>query len=269
MRLVGSKRAVRTPEFHKRQERRRKFNLVVYGIIVVVLLISPVFILRSSKQLVSQIDVVSGTTSGVALKSLVERDISGSYFGLFPKRSAFLVPKETIVADVLKAFPQLASATVSRNGLNALKLETVERTPSALYCSDKCYFVDETGFIFDEAPSFTPGVYSVFRSNPVLDNPVGQTLLTAEELKTLESFYTNLPRLSITPLYIQLSSTEVRIYVDGGAYLVWNRDQAPTDVFSNLETVLANKVIKLADLSTLEYIDLRFGEKVFYRFKNE
>ena len=55
------------------------------------------------------------------------------------------------------------------------------------------------------------------------------------------------------------------IYLKEGWYVILNNENEPESSFNNLELVLGETVKEKR--SKLEYVDLRFGNKVFFKLK--
>lgn len=238
--------------------------------LALLILLAPVVVLRSQKQFISAIQVKGDTTNVEQIKKVVNKDLEGNYLGVLPKKSIFLFPRDTIVLDILKDFPQFYSASVATAGSTGLEISVSEREPYALYCLDqKCYFLDSGGLIYSEAGSFSDGVYTVFSEDSAPINPIGERYLSESDLANLDQFFKKVGSFDLSPKLLIKSGDEYKLVLDGGAYITWKNTDDLNVVFSNLMAVFNNHLIRMSDLPNLLYIDLRFGDKVYYKFKNE
>ena len=151
-----------------------------------------------------------------------------------------------------------------------LLITVEERAPFALYCISDCFFLDEEGFIFANAPSFSSGVYFVYvTENPVL-NPLGKRFITIEEFESLSRFKETLAMLGIESLALDVGDSEYRLTMLESGQIIWRRDSNLTLIKSNLEAFLSDNSIRAQEnfLDRILYLDLRTENKVFYKFRD-
>ncbi|MDD3662751.1 MAG: FtsQ-type POTRA domain-containing protein, partial [Candidatus Pacebacteria bacterium] len=118
--------------------------------------------------------------------SVTEELLEGRYLYFYNRANSFIFPEKNIYNKLLEVFPRIEELSVSREGLNVLNIKIKERLGAYLYCGEvipeieseigeNCYFVNNDGYIFDEAPYFSGNVY--FRYYAKIDdqmNPLGQ-----------------------------------------------------------------------------------------------
>ncbi len=97
------------------------------------------------------------------------------------------------------------------------------------------------------------------------DNPVGYYFLDKQDFKKV-----NLLRGGIDELGLNLISFKIgeegdyTFYIKGGGKIFFNKNQDYATVLDNLDSALSG-ILSLN--KKINYIDLRFGNKVFYKFK--
>ncbi len=139
-------------------------------------------------------------------------------------------------------FQRLENINLSIQNNKILEISVEERTPEYLWCEmvpEKCYFVDDNGYIFDTAPYFSGDVYFKLYGGTDInaDNPLGSYFLK-QNFQSLISFKDMLEKMGMKP--ISLSSADngdIQMSLDGGTA------SAPEIVFnmnSDLETVAEN-----------------------------
>lgn len=229
--------------------------------------------------------------------ALTKSLLVGNYYLTYARENSYLFPRFEIERRLLAEFPRLKTAHASRIDDHAIRIEVTERKPFALWCGEvylremyetnDCWFVDDTGFIFDNAPVFSEGVYLELYGE--LANKKGDDVLRArlpmnkfglvysvnESLKkelgdTLriiikpEGEYGIVMKNSTT--YPILAGTELR-FKDGTspAKIIKNLLAALPVQFPSVQTLDANP----SEHQTLYYIDMRFGNKIFFGFANE
>lgn len=271
MKLVGSKGAVRSAEFHKKKEREKKFYQFFFIVVFLFVLVGPIFLFRSSKLLITEVSISGNVVTQVAeIESLVRERLSGYYLGLIPKSSAVFYPKDSIANILDERIPRLTSVNISLNGLRGVNVEVVEREPFALYCAEMvdkelCYFLDNSGYIYSEAPDFTNGVYLIYRREPSLESPVDKYFLDKNEFAKVNKFINSLSKLEIEPVGILYKDSEYFLTQASGPKIIWNSNQDSDKVLIDLESFLKGSKLKAEEIGNMSYLDLRFDNKIYYK----
>jgi hypothetical protein len=159
-----------------------------------------------------------------------------------------------------------------------------ERQPKALWCgltdpsvslskiSNDCFVFDETGLVFassTEAANIASGMIK-FSGGLSAGNPIGQHFLSAEHLEKLFEFVKNISVLGfgITEFRVRSEGIMEAVF-PGGQRLIFGNDTDLVAAVANLQAVLDDPVLGASNLFTkMDYIDLRFGNKVYYKLKN-
>jgi hypothetical protein len=212
------------------------------------------------------------------LKEEIGSLLRGKIFKIFPCDNIFILPKAKITAELLRKFPVLKEVAVSRSFPQKISVFLEERKPKALWCMGlnatstnlsgvSCAFMDESGFIFQPAPFFSGAIFSVFydeRREKIV--AIGEEMIPESEFRNLNSFAELLNRNNMDVSKIVLKDDgEYEVYLKEGWHIKLNSKNEAALSFNNLQLVL-NENIK-EKRSTLEYVDLRFGNKVFFKYK--
>lgn len=211
------------------------------------------------------------------VKSNVFQLLTGHYLWVFPHDNILLYPKSKIEKSLLDSFPRLSSVKVSMKSFNSISVQLKERSPSALWCLDSgsngedCYFIDATGLVFDKAPIFTNNVYVVFTGN-LSDDPINKQYVKEEEFKIIEDFVATLKTLSFSPAAVKsLENGDYSIKLSTDEVIIFTTQQSLDQTVSNFKSVLSDPKLNLFSSGSLSVssIDLRFGNKVFYKQKEK
>ena len=74
--------------------------------------------------------------------------------------------------------------------------------------------------------------------------------------------------LDITPIELHpLDDDDMELYMEDGSKILFARKQRSSEVLGNLKVVLESETFKDEDRGDIEYIDLRFGNKVYFKLK--
>ncbi|MDO8572653.1 MAG: hypothetical protein Q7S11_02665 [bacterium] len=283
------------PHSKKRIKQKRKIALWKFFIIFLVIALSLSGFIWGLSRPSLRITAIEVTGNNVLdtdeIVSLVRKEISGKYFYLFPKDSIILYPRERIKSDLLNFYKRILSLSVNAEGLTALSITINERKPYSLWCGStlpetraqenpQCYFTDETGFIFAEAPHFGDNVYIEFygplfaehmATSSLSVEPVGSVYLSALEFKTIDLFRDLLSRTGLhTTKIASLDAGDVAFIIREGGKILLNKKQDPMKILSDLEAAFRTELGDPGDpliRKQIEYIDARFANKIFFKKK--
>jgi len=208
------------------------------------------------------------TISHEKVQALVESQLTGNYFLFIPHRFTYLYPKESIIKQ-LATFPRMHEVQVNRTDRKSIEVTFEEYVPLALLCtslstSSVCYFLDEEGYAFAPAPALEGGAFVRHVIEGREELTVG-SIFPKEELKKIETFLASLLtelNLRVTDV-VHTKDGDLQFFVNGGGkiFVAPNFDLAGT--FENLKSIFDSKEFKHLKPGNFNYIDLRFGNKVF------
>lgn len=220
---------------------------------------------------------VSGTETadGAAIAKLAEERLEGSYWLLVPRRSVFAYPKAAIAESIRAAYTQIATTSLSaRPGV--LRITVAEHHPAFVWCrvpdSTECYYMTATGYIYAPAPHFSGGAVYLSWFGGIAGEPVGtQFGSTTDAFGKIVRVIRELPRvMNDTVMNVEaMGSGDYRIGMRSAADVIMHEEDDSDAILERLSLALSAPAFKekRADSSLrLEYIDLRFGKKVFYTF---
>lgn len=278
MKIVSTGGTISTETYLARRRVARRKRQIFISASLLILLVLLVVISRLERFRIRDISVTGANVIGAdAVITSAHEALSGYYFWLVPHNNALIYPGGELKKSLMTKFPRFSSVILSLNGLDHLAVSVVERKPFALYCGDalvsseisSCYFLDESGFIFDLAPVFSDGVYFVYIRSMSTESPLGQEFLPTTEFESLVKFIENIKRLGFVPQALSLEGDEFKLVLSHGTIVLWRKDNDLTLTLSNLELFLASEtIVSQTDFrQKVSELDLRTENKVFYRFR--
>ena len=281
-------RILYTPKERKYTGKRKKtYNLwmiigvglcIIFVVLSVITVRLPVFqiqkIFISGLSTVNEEDVRKEVTSALV----------GSYFaGLISYRFLFAVPTQTIVDAIKHKFSLIAEVHIEKEFPDTLTIGVKERTMFGILCNDaanlealtdkgyvdiQCAYVDTQGVAYESAPK-THGFLITKISTDAPMIAIGQVSVDPLMMQRITDLNTKLPAVIGSPIVeYRLRGNvarEVRVVSNMGFSLIINRDDDLDHALSVLGTILKKEIG--SKRKNLDYIDLRFGNKVFYKFK--
>lgn len=283
MKIVSSGKGIHSPEFHQKKRKERNIRLAIAVLLIVVFVAIPTYLLKTKRFLISSVEVKGNSvTKTEDIEQIVSDKISGNYLWLFPKSNDVLYPKSMIKNVLLQNIPRLSSVTISLSNPNLLSVSVVERQPFALYCTDisppaggsnnsnGCFFLDKTGYIFSEAPSFSGGVYFVYTSEPVFDTPLRQSFLNPARFSELAPFVSSLGHIGLYPKIFVDKGNEYDLELSNGGKIVIRSDSDLVRIADDLEAFLNSPKIEAEKnfIKRIVSLDLRFGNQIRWTLKD-
>lgn len=187
--------------------------------------------------------------------------------------SIFLANTSQISQSLLQEFPAVKEAKVKKIFPNTISLEVVERQPMAVYFSEQgasqeYFLMDSGGVIFNQIDSPEPDDTIVRQTDKPQPAHLGQRAIaeniagSIDKIKRAlkDNFSIDLKEVLITsPLRMNFKTSENwQIYFNIGP------DSDPNSQITKLNLLLAEEISQ-EERRGLEYIDLRFKDRAFYK----
>lgn len=291
-------RPLQSPRKRAVRRERRERLLFVAGVGVTGIVGGIITLANLASLRVSAVHIENDTvTEERELRTVIDDTLAERWFFIFPKRNGFLLPKEELRAAIMAAFPRIAEVTIELPNPRSLNLTLAERTPDALWCGaasplngerdpedSSCYFLDATGMVFARSPVFNgTGYFSYY--GPLVSarsdgyslgetTPLGQQFLPEERYRALRDFLKILDDEvlvddNMRPVSLEVLSDGVdyKIVLEGGMIILISAKNSFADTTANVHSALRSPEVEaaLAAGKTLRQIDVRFGNRVYYK----
>ncbi len=272
----------------KVRAKRRKQRYIAISIVfftALVVFAGLVWLSRASFLRISTIQV-SGeqTVSAPSVTTFVQNKLSGYKLFLFAKDNIFLYPQSQIQHELPLAMLTVASVRVHALNFHTIGVDIVERQPKALWCgevheasSSSCLLLDQSGaayapanngFVVEGAQdtgykryfgalsgSSTPPQYltpDAFTSLGALVDAIAQS----QQQDPIESVSVD-------------TDNDVRIRFTSGFALIFALVSDGGDVYSRFQLALQSDAFAGHTIADFSYLDLRFGDRLYYKLKGQ
>lgn len=229
--------------------------------------------------------------SSAEITGVAEQFLAGRYWFTVSRGSILFYPKAAIMKSLSDLYPRIEHVDVGFKNLNTIAISVFERQTVALWCRvlqvessstakpevstkkfDECFSLDKAGFVFapfTDAARATSTPFIKFYG-PLSDgNPVGQTYLSANRFHALVAFAGHLAPLGFTvQAFRERPDKDMDVEFAGGGHLIVATDANLDSVTANLQSIVSDPSFGgVEGISRINYVDLRFGNKVFYKLK--
>ena len=279
-------RRVALPESKLKRKRRIKRTRLAILLGVALLFLTGIIIglswvpyIRISSFDISGAQTVSTST----LEQFAQGKIAGRIMLVFPKNNIFLYPKKEIRSELLAQYPALREADVHAENFETVKIAVSERKPAALWCgavpevSGNCKLMDATGNVY--APDILHDAQQFVRYSVEATSTKGYT----SQVKPLQ-FATPQDFAALVALVASLDDNQKDTTIDSvdidanddvhanfsnGFTLIFALKDAGKDVFERFALALASQPFLNKTTNDFAYLDLRFGDKLYYKEKGK
>ena len=260
--------------------KRRRLRLVVLVLVVIALALATYAVHRVSylpKFNVTRIDVVGEQNIDPSvITSYVDTQLHDGKNHFFSRSNIFVYPQTVIERGIEASFPRVKSATISRSGLStALTVTIVERTPYSKWCDGSqtnpgnCFDLDQNGYIFAEDASTTPVAEQYIFTGAITGQPIGQTFVPGHMPGIIALLHIVQQQSSLHPSGVAIESNEdITVHFAEGFDMKASFGEDAAALARNLSLILSSQPLQ-GKQSEIEYIDLRFGDRVYYKLKGQ
>lgn len=265
--------------------RKKKRRYIIIGVLVFILL--SIVGLLSYLSHRKEFRIVNVNLFGGVL--VTEEDVQektfeylgGSYFWLFPKNNSFIYPKSGLEKYLKDNFKRIDNIDISLKNFQRLSIVITERKHFAIWCQglpvanpdeETCYFIDKNSTLFAPAPNFSGDAYFKYYGLLTDAGPIGKEFISSTtQFSDLAEFVDETKKLSLKPQYvIAKGGGEYVMKLYSGTDVQFDSKQPLKKTLENLNVLLSTDALSKLDKGNLpvDYIDLRFGNKLYYKLKS-
>lgn len=261
-------------KLRERRRQARTWRFAALGALAALLLGGAISFFHISAFAVRDVRIAGAATVPASdIERAVREELDGSYLFVLPKRNAFLYSDARVAARLARDFPKLTDIDVSLENFHTIAVSVKERTPSALFCGESiseppapCLFMDADGIAYEAAPDFSDNAYVRFYGGDAL--VPGGRFLTREAYRPLSALAQAMADEGFSPAEIEVDAYGDVLLTDvSGASVRFTIRQKPEDVLKALTAARASDALSGKSLEEIEYIDLRFGKRLYYKVR--
>jgi cell division septal protein FtsQ len=235
----------------------------------IAVIIGMIFLLRADFLQVRNLAVLGADTVPQGnIKTAIQNYISGNKFFVIPKSDIFFINKNGLATALLAQFPRLQSVEINKQFFDkGLEIAVAERSADFLWCSvsSQCYFMNKSGLVFEKSNNNSDKIIftGVLSGNPIMKNFVSGVEMQ-NYIKLIEVFAN--AHFQITSINVEAGDKTV-VKINAGD-IIFNPEDGDLTSAAQNAILLINQIIGKAPSAKFNYIDTRFGNKMFYKLTN-
>lgn len=272
-------------------QRRKKIRLIISGVGVALLV--PIFVGIAWGSYHPRLNIQSVEVSGTnilnekTIMSFLESKLDDGRLHIFSPRNELLLARDELASALVAKYTRIKSVEIPFTRFRQkMIVNIVERKPRFAWCytpvsevddtvaeegteelSETCYLVDTEGYIFAQRDGEND--LQIIRSVISGGEPLRSRVAEEEIFKNLKIALKVLQKeVALEVLSIKISESDAFIYLTEPWFIKIALDSDIDYQISNLKTILDSQELRQVR-QKLKYIDLRFGNRVYYKLYGE
>lgn len=261
----------------RRGKKRQRFFRKLFFIFIIVLVVVGSGLLYgfSEKFRIQRIGIAGlERTPEADVRELIDVWLLKKRFFLLPHDVLWALPAGELKTFLITSFPTIKEVDIRKNFPNGLELYLTEYDAWGVLCrppaggSEECFWINRGGVAFERAPEFSGVIVPKIRDERSRDVRLGEEQLSQDMMHLIAFFNEKAvddKNLQSLQFMIDSKDSTLRVKTRGGWDILLLESNDPAAAYKNLRTALEGEIKE--KISKLEYIDLRFSNRVFYKFK--
>jgi cell division septal protein FtsQ len=183
-------------------------------------------------------------------------------------RNIFLINFKEINQKLLEKFPQIDEVNLKREFPDIVETNMKERVPIGLWCqANGCFCFCKKGVIFEEGKE--EGGLIIKPEHKEAEIFLGKKVLEENKIEEILKIQKSLEEqmdIKIKEFVISLDGEKLVVKTEDAWEIYFGLGENVSDQIFNLDLVLKEK-ISPEEKGNLEYIDLRFENRVYFKYK--
>jgi hypothetical protein len=257
----------------KRRKRARHRRLLMLSVAAFLVIVVGAFYYFTSGRFQVRDVIVRGLkdTSEDDARQVISFWLSEKSWYVLPHKVLWLASVGDISARLKTSLPTVKDIYVTKKYPDELTFDFKEYDGWGVLCHgdpEQCFWIDRSGVAFSPASEFSGIIIPKIRDMRERDFRLGEKQLSPNLMRLITYYNEKAPDndyLQSLQFTIDKKDATLKVATRGGWNILLLETSDPEKSYNNLKTTLEGEVKDKA--SKLEYVDLRFGNRIFYKFK--
>lgn len=255
----------------ERRKKRRQILMSIAALLILILFGLFLYIVRLPSLTLQSVNVEGAySVRGSEVAASVEATLDDGKFHIIPQRMIFAYPKGKLIKQLLLQSPRIQGAEITRDAFLSTEIlvNIKERVAYGVWCTEEmvsCYYLDAEGFTYAPADSFAE--WTVFLGGMEKPEAPITSHFFSGNMGQLRDLLVALSKQGLDSRVVSIDSLEdVDIEFLNGLHVRISFTQSTEEILSALLAALNSETISSRE-EDVEYIDVRFGNRVYFKFK--
>jgi cell division septal protein FtsQ len=235
----------------------------------VAVLVGLIFLLRANFLQVKSFEVLGAETiSQESIKNTASGFVAGNQFFLIPRSDILLLNKNKLASALLSKFGRIEKVEVNKKIFSeSIELKITERKADFLWCSlqDECFFMTKEGFIFEKFDATPTLIDKIIFRGLLEGNPLMKNFATPEKMQNYSNLIDTFKNANFEVSSINIESSDRALAKTNIGDVIFNPEEADLSLVAQNTILLINETKNKNPSARFQYIDARFGNKLFYK----
>lgn len=261
------KALINSPRLRAKKRRKSFILFTIFFLIVAILAGGSFYILNLDVLRIQGVSVRGvKVINEVDVKTEIEKILEETYLGI-SRNNILLYPKSFIKERILEIFSVAKFVDIDLKSKELL-VTIVEKKPEALWCRTTCFFIDDTGVIYKPSPVLEGDVFVSFRESGETPLTLGTKIIDPGVLRSVLDGVVSLQKEKFSVWSVSvINNDEFRLEDSSGMDIIINPFEDISSQTERVKKVFESKELTTKSFSSLQYIDARFGAKLFLKEK--
>lgn len=207
---------------------------------------------------INNIEIIDAKHTDIeAVKTDIHNIAQEKKFFIIPNNHILFLSSRKIKRHILETYPSVEFVDVGKTKERNIIVSIKDRSATGVWCDEICYFFDDEGIIFKKSFDYTGAVFAkweVASSTPLqfYDKALCGDMCID---KTFVNFLTQNKVMKVI-----IEGDDMRMFTEYGYYI-----KALNNATTTMQNVALFKSEYKGGEGELEYVDVRFGDKIFYK----
>ena len=211
--------------------------------------------------------LIENYTDNNDIKSALEPHFASLNKFFLPQNNFFLLNKAW-VGRILKD-SGFGAPEISKKFPRTLIVSFVQEKPWLIFChaDNSCFYVGKKGVLGERAPRFSDNPLPELTVIAPENLKIGDFIISESQADYINTLFNAFLGVNAVPVKVEvLNTAEAKIFVAEGWFILTSFGLDPAKISQDLKLLLDQKIGDKRHL--LEYIDMRFLNKAFYKLKS-
>lgn len=180
---------------------------------------------------------------------------------LFSSKSIIPLSTNKIRNNVLSQTSVIKDIKITKIFPSQLKVNLIERVPIAFLCKTKenCYYIDKEGIVFQKSPLIGKNIIIINKNNFL----IGEKVVASKDLQQIFYLKKELEKIGLAVDYFTFSKKNSLEIVLQDRWSIFFSNEKYVEELKNLKLILEK--FSSEAKKEINYIDLRFGDRIYYK----
>lgn len=256
----------------RKKQKVKKIKFYAISLLTILCLAGIVYVIQMPFMRINDVKISGNTfVDTEEINSKTNELLNRNTYWIFPNKNIFLFSKKALEAKI-KENPAVIKVLIKKDFFNTLIINIEEQEKEMLYCTSvektECFYINKVGFIYAKVEEYIIPEQEVIIYNEQEKKNIKDTVLDEATYAELVLFIKNITRqdIKIGEVYIKEGGI-IEFVSQSGVRIITSRFDDFEKDFDNFMALFDQNILTKEKLSEIEYMDLRFGNKVFYKNK--